>query len=575
MYEGRRGHLLWGWFVAALTVAGAGVGVASADTGTWWDTAAPSDTGDADMAMPDEVGGGDLLPLAVPLVLCDDGDDSGATCWDIGIYESASYPMVWESEEDCAPGVCVSSFASFCDGDGDGVVDDDKAGVGVTLCQAGYPCDGITNYGTPAMCECDDPLPVGGDDALPMMGGFPPPIEADLDQIRCLRSLNECIDDCLDDWFQLFSLDTCTADCNAANRDCEDPDIPADVNAAYGDAANIVIGGLGIVGDVAVDLGYCATGAAAVVWTGTESTVIYVTDADFGDYSIADKTLNEMTDACLSTALSAGVFATAATPAGGYVVGGAVGAGLLAGSYECIDVCINSPDELTCRNTCQNVGKEAFALLVFVGGFKAIQPKLPPGFLEPKAFGTDLSWAPFTTPARGSVPEEEMWDFWQDGGSKPVNEYLRGEWVPEDHMAGIDPADIPRYIEAMDSHISARGVEVCEDAIVYRGDAHWGAPADGSFFNPRFSCTSIDPSVADAFGPRQTIRLPAGTKVAPAPDACEGEVVLPRGGNYVWDAVDMLWVFTAPPAVPPVPSPPSGSPPGPTPPPSFPRSPAP
>ena len=74
-----------------------------------------------------------------------------------GAYESAGFPRVYaEDPGDCLD--CTQSFADFCDADGDGQVDPDRAGVGVTLCHDGMPCT-AEGGGTPAACEC----PCSGD----------------------------------------------------------------------------------------------------------------------------------------------------------------------------------------------------------------------------------------------------------------------------------------------------------------------------------------------------------------------------------------------------------------------------
>ena len=64
-------------------------------------------------------------------------------------YDAYGFPKVWDTDPStCAPApddpsdACALSFDQFCDADGDGVVDPDKEGAGVTLCGLQFPCTG-------------------------------------------------------------------------------------------------------------------------------------------------------------------------------------------------------------------------------------------------------------------------------------------------------------------------------------------------------------------------------------------------------------------------------------------------
>lgn len=67
-------------------------------------------------------------------------------------YGSMGWPRVHDGDPASCGGTCPS-YEDFCDADGDGATDADKAGVGVTLCYPGMPC-GTMYGGTPASCPC-------------------------------------------------------------------------------------------------------------------------------------------------------------------------------------------------------------------------------------------------------------------------------------------------------------------------------------------------------------------------------------------------------------------------------------
>jgi|GEM_PF-6581116 len=97
---------------------------------------------------------------------CENGEDSTTCsvdcdeCGANGVYESAGFPKVWEGDPSNCDPPCQQSFDEFCGVVDDGAVDDDKKGVGVTLCNPAYPCtNGGT--GTPSMCTCSPPPPPG------------------------------------------------------------------------------------------------------------------------------------------------------------------------------------------------------------------------------------------------------------------------------------------------------------------------------------------------------------------------------------------------------------------------------
>jgi hypothetical protein len=105
-------------------------------------------------------------------------------------YDDANYPRVWmDYSGQCIAGAgdgpddCVDSYSSYCDTDGDGEVDDDRAGVGLTVCNETMPCLGDGNGGTPMPCPCEGTISEpAGCDAFEISSPEPPgPGEGHLD----------------------------------------------------------------------------------------------------------------------------------------------------------------------------------------------------------------------------------------------------------------------------------------------------------------------------------------------------------------------------------------------------------
>ncbi|MCH9686047.1 MAG: hypothetical protein K0V04_31720 [Deltaproteobacteria bacterium] len=214
-------------------------------------------------------------------------------------------------------------------------------------------------------------------------------------QIQCLRMQNEWISECMDGWYGFWTsvtgqLDNCVASFDQAHPECVNAGVSAtegaqEIHEAYGPAGEIIGGAVGIIGGMVGDLFQCAAGAGVVVYVSVETGAIIVTGDGFGDGSVSDETIQELTDSCWNTAANAGILATALVAP--ELVAGVIIIDQAGGMYDCYDACFNSPDPELCTQVCYQQGAEALALLGLLKGGQMAGELLPPEMLAPEAFG--------------------------------------------------------------------------------------------------------------------------------------------------------------------------------------------
>ncbi len=214
-------------------------------------------------------------------------------------------------------------------------------------------------------------------------------------QIQCLRMQNEWISDCMDGWYGIWTsvtgqLDNCVADFDQAHPECVNVGISAgegaqEIHEAYGPQGEIIGGAIGIIGGMVGDLFQCAAGAGVVVYVSVETGAIIVTGDGFGDASVSDETIEELTQSCWNTAANAGILATAIVAP--ELVAGVIIADQSYGMYECYDACFNDPNPELCTQVCYQQGAEALALLGFLYAGRVASEVLPPEMMAPEAFG--------------------------------------------------------------------------------------------------------------------------------------------------------------------------------------------
>lgn len=217
-------------------------------------------------------------------------------------------------------------------------------------------------------------------------------------QIQCLRLQNAWIEDCMDGvdgfWTSITGqLDQCVAEFDMNHQGCVAAGVSAeeaaeDIHTAYGAAGEIIGGSVGIVGSMVGNFVQCGAAAGVVLWVGIETGDIYAGGSGFSDTSVSDETIEELTDACMQTAMNAGVLA-------GAIIAPQIVAGVLSGYLvmemgECYDACFNDPDPSMCTDVCYDMGAEAGALLGMLYAGHVISQSLPPEMLEPTVLGYNL-----------------------------------------------------------------------------------------------------------------------------------------------------------------------------------------
>lgn len=217
-------------------------------------------------------------------------------------------------------------------------------------------------------------------------------------QIQCLQQQNSWISQCMDGWYGWWTsmsgqLDNCVGQFDAAHPECVNAGVGAtaaaqEIHEAYGPQGEIIGGAVGIVGGMVGDLFQCAAGAGVVIYVSAETGTIIVTGEGFGDGSVSDETLEQLTQSCWNTATNAGIFVAAIVAP--EVVAGVIIGDLSLGMYDCYDACINTSDHYACTEACYQQGAEALALLGFLYAGNVISEVLPPEMLAPEAFGYEL-----------------------------------------------------------------------------------------------------------------------------------------------------------------------------------------
>jgi len=214
-------------------------------------------------------------------------------------------------------------------------------------------------------------------------------------ETQCLRMQNEWIGECMDGWYGWWTsitghLDNCVVDFDAAHPECVNAGVSAqegaqEIHEAYGPEGEIIGGAVGIIGGMVGDLFQCAAGAGVVIYVSVETGAIIVTGEGFGDGSVSDETIEELTEACWNTATNAGVLATALVAP--ELVAAVVVIDQADGMYECYDACFNDPDPELCTQICYQQGAEALALLGLLTAGQIAGEALPPEMMAPEAFG--------------------------------------------------------------------------------------------------------------------------------------------------------------------------------------------
>ncbi|MEX1365999.1 MAG: hypothetical protein AB1Z98_22925 [Nannocystaceae bacterium] len=217
-------------------------------------------------------------------------------------------------------------------------------------------------------------------------------------EIQCLRMQNDWISQCMDGWYGWWTsatgqLDNCVASFDAAHPECVNAGVSAaagaaEIHEAYGPEGEIIGGALGIVGGVVGDLFQCAAGAGVVIYVSVETGAIIVTGDGFGDGSVSDETIQQLTDSCWATAANAGILATAIVAP--ELVAGVIVIDQGVGMVDCYDACFNDPDPAACTEVCYQQGAEALALLGFLYAGAVASEVLPPEMMAPEAFGFRL-----------------------------------------------------------------------------------------------------------------------------------------------------------------------------------------
>ncbi|MEM9452529.1 MAG: hypothetical protein AAGF11_00010 [Myxococcota bacterium] len=214
-------------------------------------------------------------------------------------------------------------------------------------------------------------------------------------EIQCLRMQNEWISECMDGlygWWTSISgqLDNCVAGFDQAHPECVSAGVSAqegaqEIHEAYGPQGEIIGGAINIIGGMVGDLFECAAGAGVVVYVSVETGAIIVTGDGFGDGSVSDETIDQLTDACWNTATNAGILAGALIAP--ELVAGVIIVDQVDGMFDCYEACFDSPDPELCTEVCYQQGAEALALIGLLKGGQMAGELLPPEMMAPEAFG--------------------------------------------------------------------------------------------------------------------------------------------------------------------------------------------